>query len=263
MARKNTTKVERIRAVAYARVSTQEQADSGLSLASQREKLAAYCTLKGVDLVAVLEDPGVSASKPLATRPAGSKLVEMVRRGEVQAVVSIKLDRAFRDASDCLATTAEWDKADVAFHVLDLGGNAVDTKTATGRFMLTVIAAAAEMERNLAGERTAAALAQRKAEGGDLGTAGYGERWEDGKKVAVEDEVVVMGRIVKLRRTGMSLQAVANVLNADGITTKRGAAWRPVQVKRVLDRAGVVPKVRRKPRRLHKSTSAQEARNAA
>ena len=250
-------------AVAYCRVSTTEQAESGLSLAAQREKVRAYCTLKGLDLVAVLEDPGVSAGKPLASRPAGARLVEMVQSGEVQAVIAIKLDLAFRDAADCLATTAEWDRQDVAFHVLDLGGNAVDTKTATGRFMLTVIAAAAEMERNLAGERTAAALAQRKADGGDLGAAGYGERWVRGEKVAIPNERTVIDRITRLRRRGDTLQGIADVLNAEGITTKRGAAWRPVQVKRVLDRAGAAEPGRRPQRASRGASTTEDVRDAA
>ena len=71
----------------------------------------------------------------------------------------LKLDRMFRNAGDCLATVEAWDRAGVALHVVDLGGNAIDTTSAAGRFMLVVLAGAAEMERNLIRERTKAALA--------------------------------------------------------------------------------------------------------
>ena len=55
-------------AISYIRVSSEEQADSGLGLEAQRQRIAAYCTMKGLHLAEVFEDPGVSAGKPLASR---------------------------------------------------------------------------------------------------------------------------------------------------------------------------------------------------
>ena len=65
------------------------------------------------------------------------------------AVVVLKLDRAFRNAVDCLATVEKWDKSRIALHIVDLAGNSIDSTTAAGKFMLTVLAGTAEMERNL------------------------------------------------------------------------------------------------------------------
>jgi DNA invertase Pin-like site-specific DNA recombinase len=59
-------------AISYIRVSSDEQADSGLGLEAQRQRIAAYCDMKGLRLVEVFEDPGISGGKPLATRPASS-----------------------------------------------------------------------------------------------------------------------------------------------------------------------------------------------
>src|SRR5215469_9996468 len=59
-------------AISYIRVSSDEQADSGLGMEAQRQRIAAYCQMKGLRLVEVFEDPGISGGKPLATRPAGS-----------------------------------------------------------------------------------------------------------------------------------------------------------------------------------------------
>lgn len=142
------------RAVGYCRVSTTEQAAEGLSLDAQAAAVRAYCTLRNLELVTLLTDPGVSAGTPLAARPAGRELAELVTTRRVGAVVAIRLDRLFRDAGDCLAVTRRWDAAGVALHLLDLGGQTLDTSSAMGRFFLTVMAGAAELERNLVRERT-------------------------------------------------------------------------------------------------------------
>ena len=81
----------------------------------------------------------------------------------------LKLDRMFRNAGDCLTTIEQWERSGIALHVVDLGGNAIDTTSAAGRFMLVVLAGAAEMERNLTRERTRSAMAVKKANGQRVG----------------------------------------------------------------------------------------------
>src|SRR5262249_44768851 len=60
-------------AFGYVRVSSEEQAESGLGLEAQRQRVRAYCEMKGLGLAAVYEDPGVSGGKPLGSRPAGKR----------------------------------------------------------------------------------------------------------------------------------------------------------------------------------------------
>ena len=110
------------RAVCYIRVSTQEQANTGVSLAAQEERLRAYCTMQGLEVVAVVREEGVSGSKPLGSRPGGAEVLRMVARREVAHVVALKLDRLFRNAADALAQTEAWDKAGVGLHLVDMGG---------------------------------------------------------------------------------------------------------------------------------------------
>ena len=62
-------------ALGYIRVSSEEQADSGLGLEAQRQRIAAYCAMKGLRLAEVFADPGISGGKPLASHPAGSRLL--------------------------------------------------------------------------------------------------------------------------------------------------------------------------------------------
>ena len=68
-------------AIGYVRVSSEEQADSGLGLEAQR-RIAAYCTMKGLHLAETFEDPGISAGKPLAGRPAGSRLLAVAKKSK-------------------------------------------------------------------------------------------------------------------------------------------------------------------------------------
>jgi DNA invertase Pin-like site-specific DNA recombinase len=224
-------------AIAYIRVSTEEQANEGVSLAAQEAKIRAYCTLRGLDLVEVVVDAGVSAWTPLADRAGGSRVQDMVRKRKADAVVALKLDRIFRNCSDCLAVTARWDKSGVALHLTDLGGQAVDTRSAMGRFFLTVMAGAAELERNQVGERTAMAM-QHKAAQGEFtgGDAPYGFRvGEDGthlEAVAHEQAVVEWARA--LRASGLSLRGVAAKLAERGLTTRTGKGFLPAQVSRML-----------------------------
>src|SRR5262249_9520397 len=77
-------------ALGYIRVSSEEQADSGLGLEAHRQRISAYCALKELHLAEVFEDPGISSGKPLASRPAGSKLLATANKskGLVIAVIS-------------------------------------------------------------------------------------------------------------------------------------------------------------------------------
>lgn len=150
-------------AAGYVRCSTREQATEGVTLAAQEERIRAYCTMKGLRLVEVVADPGVSGGDSFADRPGGARVLELVAVGAVAAVIVVKLDRAFRDTADCLVLTREWDRAGVGLHVVDLGGSALDTRSAMGRLFLTMLGGIAEMERGLIAERTAAALAHKRA----------------------------------------------------------------------------------------------------
>ena len=234
------------KAIGYVRVSTQEQATEGVSLAAQEERARAYATLRGLDLVEVVREEGVSGGEPFASRPASARVLAAVEAGSVEAVVVCKLDRAFRDAVDCLSVTADWDARNVALHVIDMGGNAIDTHSAAGRFMLTVLAGAAEMEKNLIGERTSAALRHLASEGVKLGGEALGwERTEgvdaDGRKLIREvvEESATIARMVELRKAGRTLRDIAAPLDAEGRATKRGGRWSAKVVFTTLRRAGV------------------------
>ena len=225
------------RAIGYARVSTEEQASEGVSLPAQEGKIRAYCALHGFALVRVIAEEGVSGTIPLAERPGGAELIRALRTREVRHIVALKLDRLFRDAMDCLAWVKEWDRAGVTLHLIDQGGQALNTRSAVGRFFLTIMAGVAEMERNMIAERTRLALAYKRAQRQVYGQIPYGYRREGNTLVPVPEELEVIALIRKLREAGLSYTAIARELQARGIPTKTGRRWHHQTIRRILDRA--------------------------
>ena len=223
-----------MKAVGYIRVSTREQADTGISLEMQEEKIREYCAYKELELVSVISDEGVSASIPLEDRVGGKSLLESLG-DDCKCVVALKLDRLFRDAHDCLGVTKDWDKREISLHLLNMG---IDTRTAMGRAFLSNAATYAELERNLISERTKEALSSLKDKGVQLGALKMGwkytgEKDSDGRKVLVrdDDELKTIILCKELRASGLTLQQIARKLNRDGIKTKRGGSWYPTTVR--------------------------------
>ena len=223
-------------AVIYIRVSTEEQARGGVSLAAQEAAAYAYCAMRSLEVVELVTDAGVSAGKPLADRAGGRRVLELVDTGAVVAVVALKLDRLFRDCADCLDVTRIWEGAGAALHLVDLGGQAIDTSSAMGRFFLTVMAGAAELERNLVSERTRAAMAHKKAQGQRVGAVPYGYALADDGQTLVElpSEQAVITEARRLVDAGLSLRKVAAELARLGFKPRKGASWYAQQVKRMV-----------------------------
>jgi DNA invertase Pin-like site-specific DNA recombinase len=222
------------KAVGYLRVSTQEQAREGVSLDAQEARIRAYCTAAGLELVGMIREEGVSGSVPLARRPAGGRLVLSVARKQAAHVVAVKLDRLFRDAVDALEQSRAWDRAGVALHLIDCGGQAIDTRSAIGRMFLTMLAACAELERNLTAERTAAALAHLKANREAYSPTPYGFDRSGSRLVGNPAELAAVERIRDLHAAGASLRSIARELAAAGIAAKRGGRWHPQTVAEIL-----------------------------
>src|SRR5262249_50036231 len=87
-------------AISYIRVSSEEQADSGLGLEAQRQRIASYCAMKGLHLAEEFEDPGVSAGKPLASRPANSGQIVRGTSGSVTNLLYSRKQQTDQDTDD-------------------------------------------------------------------------------------------------------------------------------------------------------------------
>lgn len=213
------------------RVSTEEQARFGVSLDSQAERIRAYCLSAGLDLAELVTEDGVSGTKKLETRPGGTQLLA----SKHEHVVALKLDRLFRDAEDALNQTRRWDRAGIALHVIDMGGQALNTASAMGRMFLTMTAAFAELERNLIAERTASALGHKKRQHKAYSPTPFGFS-RDGKDLVHDAaELDVVKRIRRWEVKGWSQRAIAEELNRLQVPTKRGGLqWYASTVGKIL-----------------------------
>ena len=215
-------------AVAYLRVSTAQQVEEGLSLDAQKARLEAYCLLNGLQLVEVIVEAGVSASKnPLAKREGGARVVELANTGAVEHIIGLKLDRMFRNVVDCLHNISVWDKAGISLHFLDFGGGAMNVSSAIGRMMVTIVAAFAEMEAGLVSERTKMALQFKKSQGAKLGQPEFG---------SCDEEIEAVQLMMGMRAEGSSFRDIAAHMTANGYATKRGGKWGSETVRKIICR---------------------------
>ncbi len=224
-------------AVLYIRVSTLDQAEHGVSLDAQEQRLTAYAVACGLSVVAVLREEAISGTVPLAERPEGGVLVRMLKSGEAHHVVALKLDRLFRSAVDALQTTAEWDRKDVALHLVDMGGQSLNTGSAMGRMMLTMMAGFAQFERDLTAERTKAALLHKRNANTVYSPVPFGKVREGDALRNDDTEQAILVRIRAMRAEGLPLRGIADLLNAGGIASKQGRTWHASTVGYILKHA--------------------------
>ena len=216
--------------VGYLRVSTERQGRSGLGLEGQEAAIAAHAAATGCQVIATYTE--VESGKVNA-RPELARAMAHARRSKATLVIA-KLDRLSRN----VAFLANLMESGVDFVACD--------QPSASRLTVHILAAVAEDEARRISERTRAALAAYKARGGVLGTNNLTAEGRARGSVAgalaartraleAYDDVAPLIR--EWRAAGISQQAIADRLNADGHTTRTGKPWGQVQVKRVLDRA--------------------------
>jgi len=224
--------------VAYIRVSTEEQSTLGVSLQAQECAIKSYCDMRSLNLVECVVDAGVSAGKALSTRVGGQRVLDLIKQKQVQGVVAFKLDRLFRNSQDCLQTTSNWDKGSIALHLLDMGGQSVDTSSAMGRFFITIMSAMAEMERGLIRERTKMAMKHKASKNQRVGQLPYGKNLSL-DTVHLEnnqDEQKIMLSVFELNKAGLSTRKIAHKLNEQGVKS-RGSRWHHTTIQRIIKKA--------------------------
>jgi len=200
--------------VAYCRVSTEEQAVSGLGLHAQKDAIRCECQRRGLDLIALHEDAGLSAKT--LKRPALETALSELESGQGSVLMVAKLDRLTRSVHDATGLMAKAEQSGWGLVALDAP---VDTTTPQGAAMAQVLAVFAELERRLIGERTKVALAVRKSQGVQLGRP---------QTLPIE----VRNRILSMRQSGMTFAAIAAQLNVERIPTAQGGIrWWPATIR--------------------------------
>ena len=217
-------------AIGYTRVSTEEQANSGLGLAAQEAKIRAYCDAMGWTLLRIESDPGLSGKN--MDRPGLQAALRTIETGEAQALVVLKLDRLTRSVRDLGTLMDLFDGNDRALVGVQ---DSINTSTAAGRLVLNVLGSVAQWEREAIGERTTAALAVKRERGEKTGGhVPFGYDHVDGKLVENAYEQAVIAKAREVRALGKSLGYIADVLNDMGTKTKLGGQWTAKQVSRLV-----------------------------
>jgi site-specific DNA recombinase len=221
----------------YARVSTDEQARAGASLANQVEKIRLFAELHELRLVKVIEDPGESAKS--LERPGVQEALDDLARGRVDGLVVAKLDRLTRSLGDWVRLIESLFN-DKAGRLLFSVGDSIDTRTPSGRLVLNMIITVAQWEREEIGYRTKSALQGKIGRGERCGRVRYGyELAEDGKTLRpLEHEQRVIELLAERRARGLTYQELVDELGRLGIETKTpGGLWHPSTVHQILHRS--------------------------
>jgi site-specific DNA recombinase len=196
-----------MKAIGYIRVSTEDQAREGISLDNQDAKIKAYASLNNMDLVEIISDAGISGKT--MDRPGISRVLEMLNKRDVDAVIVYKLDRLSRKTLDNLTLIESFDKNGIAFHSIM---EKIDTKSAQGRFFLTIISALAQMERDQIVERTKDALNHKRNKREWMGRIPYGYKVEDNHLVEDPAAIRTIQKAKRLKNEGKTYRDISSAL---------------------------------------------------
>lgn len=213
-------------AIAYYRVSTQKQGESGLGLEAQRAAVATYARQAGLAIVAEFTE--IESGKR-DDRPEVARAIAQCRATGARLLIA-KLDRLARSVS-FISTLRD---SGIAFTACDM--------PAANDLIVNVMAAVAQAEREMISARTRAALAAARARGTRLGNPGNlnAEARAKGPRAkrtaAIDAYAGEVRNILRMRDAGMTLRAIADDLNASNKTTREGARYTAATVSRILRR---------------------------
>lgn len=224
------------RAVGYIRVSTENQAEEGLSLEIQREEIIKYCVDNRYELIQIYEDAGISGAT--LDRPALLSLLGNAKTEEFNLVIIYRMDRLARDLFGQLFIEKKLEVAGVGLYSItepDLNKSDPSTK-----LFRQIKGAFAEYEKDLIRLRLTAGRLRKYRDGGYAGGSpalGYTPKREGRSHSKLEinkEEAKVVRYIKRLRKRGLSLREIAKKLTEEDYKTKRGGEWRPATVRYIL-----------------------------
>ena len=222
------------KAIGYVRVSTLDQADEGVSLDAQRQKINAWCLANDADLVGLEID--TQSGKRADNRAGLQRALDAVADcGGVLVVYS--LSRLARNTKETLEIAERLDRSGANLVSLS---EKIDTQSAAGKMLFRMLAVLAEFERDQLSERTTMAMAWKKSQGQRVGKVPYGFDLDAAGITLVRNDAEqrVLELVAELRGSGWSLRKIADELTERGIPTKEGTrAWSHTTIQRLVARA--------------------------
>jgi DNA invertase Pin-like site-specific DNA recombinase len=238
----------KVRAVIYTRVSTERQAESGLSLDHQLTKCRALAVVNDYEVTEEITDAGVSAAT--LDRPGVDRVLALVRARKVEAILIAKLDRLTRSVKDLADLLKDLSQKHVA---LVSASESLNTETAGGRMVLNVMMSVAQWEREVIGERTRDAMAVKRQRGEQVSRiAPYGYKFsvlsapdKDGKRtrrlIEVPREQKALRVMLDCVEADFGPEVIARELNRQGLTNRNGTPWQRQHVYGILRRHHQAP----------------------
>lgn len=219
-----------MKAIGYIRVSTQKQAEEGVSLDAQRAKIEAWCLANDYELAGIHCDEGISGTKS----DRDGLLAAMAEAGKGAALIVYSLSRLTRSTKDLISFAEQLEQQGADLISLS---EKIDTTTAAGKMVFRMLGVLNEFERDQVSERTKAALAHKRESNQVYNHTPYGFT-RNGETLQKNDkEAAVVAHAVKLHKSGKTMRDIARHLNERGIPTKLGKQWQPMQVSRLIKRA--------------------------
>jgi len=228
--RRQVSQTAERRTVGYARVSTQGQADDGVSLEEQVSRIRAYGTATAREISDVVVDAGQSAKTLL--RPGVGRILAGIQNGEVGGVVVCRLDRltrSIRDLSDLLDLCKEYEVALISLN------EALDTSSAGGRLFINLLGVISQWQREQIGENTSAALRHKRQTGCVYGRTPFGYVRQGAALLPETSQQAALRLAHSMRSDGITLQRIGRELTLRGIKPPRGSAWYASSVRAILE----------------------------
>lgn len=224
------------RAISYLRVSTAGQAERGMGLEAQRDRVEAFAEARGFDLIDVVREAasgGVQAGEEMSYehRPVLLSLIERAERGEYDALIVAKFDRLSRDYATLIVLERRLQRHWVELHSAAEGNG--DGPIA--EFMRGQLALVAQLERAMILERVSAGKAKKKQLGRHVhGRIPYGYTSTRGELEPDPAHVETVRRIFAEAKQGQTPGTIARALNTAGIPSPHGKTWDRTAVRRII-----------------------------
>lgn len=225
------------RAIVYLRVSTDEQAQSGLGLEAQERACRQFCIQNKLDVSNVYSDEGVSGTVSPEKRPGLMAAVSSMRRGDFLVVA--KRDRLARDREAIVAIERAVKMSKGSIVSAGGEGTSLDENDPFTTLFAHMIDAFAQFERGMISHRTKAALQSKRARGQRIsGQLPFGYRTAaDGIHLEENpEEQRVLKKMRYYRSLGLAYRAIAKKLEAEGVRNREGNPWQHVSLHRILTR---------------------------
>ena len=211
----------------YIRVSTFDQAREGFSLREQEERLKEFCNFKRYNIYKVYQDAGISAKND--KRPAYQEMIEDVKKGNINVIVALKLDRLTRSVYDIekLMKFVNDYECDI-----DCMADESNTTTSNGRMVMRIMTSVSQNEIEKCSERTKFGMAGAIKNGHIPNRTGLGFKRENKKLVPDPLTKDIIVRIFDLYLEGKSHQAIANIYNKEKVLGKTN--WYDSTIQKIL-----------------------------